>query len=104
MRTIDQVVTREMTTHTYEDLAEHVYGTVHPTRAQLSAISRAVGRLQAQGRVKRHLTGYVDPDSYSWDVRRETLVFSPAWHAKQAALRGLPEGVDYMPSGSRWDR
>jgi hypothetical protein len=78
----------------YDDLAQVVYGVDHPTRAQLSAIGRAVGRLVEQGKAEReddYTMGPnwekpvpVKPYRSKWDrppvrrgprIRRETLVW-----------------------------
>jgi hypothetical protein len=76
----------------YEDLAFVVYGVDSPTRAQLSAVARAVRRLEQQGKVERELTGSPTDEEWSrsvpgrgrrrgqqgtrrgFTVRRETLV------------------------------
>jgi hypothetical protein len=73
----------------YRDLACGVYGVYSPTRPQLSAVARAVGRLEQQGKVERRLTGGLTDQGWSrptaerrgrqgtrrgFTVRRETLV------------------------------
>lgn len=49
---------RELGWVSYGDLAYVVYGADQPTRAQLSAIARAVTRLEEQGKIRRELTGH----------------------------------------------
>ena len=76
----------------YQELAFAAYGVDSPTRAQLSAVGRAVGSLEQQGKVERELTGRLTDEEWSrsvpgrgqrrgqqgtrrgFTVRRETLV------------------------------
>ena len=76
----------------YQELAYAAYGVDSPTRAQLSAVGRAVASLARQGKVEREQTGRLTEQEWSrsvpgrgrrrgqqgtrrgFTVRRETLV------------------------------
>lgn len=88
----------------YTDLARAAYGTQAPSRAQLSAISRAVDRLVHEGKAKRVLSGHhTDQPWYwvrwdgtrrvgGWKVRRKTVVFRTSEASDRASIGARPKG------------
>jgi hypothetical protein len=69
----------------YGELAQGVYEVEEPTRAQLSAIGRAVGRLVEQGKVKRETV--VDFTGDEWV--KPTPIRPGKYYWRSPAYRGL---------------